>query len=389
MTLYSARVFLDAAGAPCCAVRTGLLKHVIRNVLVLFILVVMFSYVLSHFQREDIAWLALQVATLARVETATVESRITQVRSTRSADPPTVTHIPPTDTKIPPRATLVLPTATSVPASATPIPRTETPVPPTATRIRSTETTVSPTVTLVSPTVTSVPPTATPIPPTATSVSPTATPVTPTATPIEPSATSVPPTATPIPPTVTPIPPRKDVISVQRFHPARKRLTRDALNVRSGPGREYDRVGLVAANSIIEVLGASGDWFLIAFEGREAFVASWLTYDLPTATAVPPTRTPVTPTATPVTPTLRRYSVQRISPPITRQTRDPVRVRSGPDTSYEQIDTLAANPRLSITGKSGDCYQIRYNGRDGFVAALADLGLTDRHTRIAPHCPAK
>jgi uncharacterized protein YgiM (DUF1202 family) len=74
---------------------------------------------------------------------------------------------------------------------------------------------------------------------------------------------TTPPTPTAIPePTETPIP--KAVV------------TADALNLRAGPGTEYDRLGLVRLDDELRVVGRNeaGDWIsVVAPEGINAWVA--------------------------------------------------------------------------------------------------------------------
>ena len=230
-----------------------MLKSIFRNVLLFFIMVVMLSYVLSHIPRSDIAWLALQVATLARVDTATDESSVT----------------------------------------------------------------------LRAPTVSSA---ATPLPPTAPS------------------------------------------FLVDKIWPPIKRLTLAVTNVRSGPDASFESLGTIPENTEISIIGESGDWYVIAYNGREAFLARWLTDNLPTATTPPPNRTPVTPTATRVRPTQPSFVVSQYASPRTRYTHGVVNLRMGPDTSYDLAGSVAANSRLQVIGESGRWYLLRYNGREVFIA---------------------
>lgn len=298
-----------------------------------FAMLVLFSYALSHVEKEDIARLALQIATLARVEAITPISRVTQAPS--ASTPESATAITQTDTSIPETATRIPPTSTS-PPPVTPVPPSDTPVPATATPI---------------------PAAVTPIPPTAPPVPPTATPVPPTATPVPPTATPIPPTATPIPPTATPVPPTKPGFTVNRISPPLTRETRDFVNLRNGPGTQYENVGAVAGRTQLGIVGESGDWYLIRHDGREVFVAKWLTYDLPTAT-----------------PTARRVStsqltVRRFSSPLRRYTHGAVNLRRGPGTAYGKIGAVAAGATLQVLGQSGDWYLIQHSGRDAYIAS--------------------
>ncbi len=298
---------------------------------IMAVIVVVLIYAMSQVDRSDIARLALRIATIARVESPTLESGAALAPSTRIS-------IPASAIPISTVATLIRSTATSVPSAATPtqIPPTATPLPPTSTP---------------------VPPTATPVPPTATPVPPTATPVPPTVTPVPPTSTLVPPTSTPVPPTSTPVPPTQPRFLVNRISPPLQRQTRDVVNLRQGPGTSYEKVGSVPGNTTIQIIGESGEWYLTRRNGREVFIASWLTYDLPTATPV------VRRTSTPT------INVRSFSSPQRKYTHSALNLRSGPGTSYRRIGALGAGASLQVLGQSGDWYLVKHNGRDAFVAS--------------------
>ena len=123
--------------------------------------------------------------------------------------------------------------------------------------------------------------------------SPTATRRSPTSTP-----TPLPPTATPtrIPPTATPTPAIPYITTTR------------AMNIRSGPGTNYDVVGNATAVEELIVTGrnADGTWWRIEFEGQNAWIyASYVTATntdrvRPVPTPVPPEPTP-SPSPTPTT----------------------------------------------------------------------------------------
>lgn len=116
----------------------------------------------------------------------------------------------------------------------------------------------------------------------------------------EPSAPTSPPPPSPTPtapPTATPLP--DAVVSVE------------ALNLRTGPGTAFERVGLLREGEVLEVVARSeaGDWLVVTTtEGVEGWVsASYVTLgipvqNIPLATEVPPLPTPSGPTPTPLPP---------------------------------------------------------------------------------------
>lgn len=101
--------------------------------------------------------------------------------------------------------------------------------------------------------------------PTATPEPPTATPEPPTPTPEPPTATPEPPTPTPEPPTPTPEPKPEVVISNPR------------VNVRSGPGADFDVLGQVLQGQRLAIVGRDPDgqwWQICCFEGQNGWLAA-------------------------------------------------------------------------------------------------------------------
>ena len=139
--------------------------------------------------------------------------------------------------------------------------------------------------------------------------------------------------------------------------PPIERQTRSTVNLRRGPGTSYELVDQVTTNTVLRIIGKSGDWYLTRHNGREVFIASWLTHDLPT-----------------VTPLVRRnstpnISVRRFSSPRQRYTHNRLNVRSGPGTSYRKVGLLAAGDAVLVHGQSGNWNLIKHKGRDAYVAS--------------------
>ncbi len=334
------------------------MRRVIQYILILVIGVALGSM----WESGELQWLLHKLETTAREilsesgapSFAPTMSREEPVPSATSLVAATLTPADSTDLRMTPIATPITPTATPVTSTATPETPTATRVSQTATLITPTSTPITPTATTVTPTSTPMTPTASPITPTTTPVSPTATPLTPTATPITPTATPITPTATPITPTATLVTPTatQPAFVVQRISPAIIRQTRDVVNLRRGPGRSYAKVGEVPANTTLQIVGKSGDWYQISRDGRDVFIASWLTFDLATST---PTETPIV--------------VTRYVRPRSKQTRDGVNLRSGPGTSFSRVGSVGANRILEVLGKSGDWYLVEHDGRDAYIAS--------------------
>ena len=142
-----------------------------------------------------------------------------------------------------------------------------------------TATPIPPTTALLFVTSTPIPVAETPIAPSSpTSIPPSATPVPPSRTPLPPTATPVLPTRTPIPPSRTLVPTAASAFNVNRYSSPQTRYTHGTVNLRKGPGTSYDRVGSASVNAALQVIGKSGDWYLIRHNGREVFIAGWLTH---------------------------------------------------------------------------------------------------------------
>ena len=182
-------------------------------------------------------------------------------------------------------------------------------------------------------------------------------------TPIPATKTPIPPTATPIPTTATPVPPTQPSFVVKRISPPVTRQTRGEVNLRGGPGTTYKQVGSVPANSTLQIIGESGDWYLISRNGRDVFIASWLTYELPTA--IPTVQS----SSNRSTSSTSQIQVSRFSSPIGKYVHGTVNLRRGPGTTYAIAGALAAGSAFKVLGQSGDWFLIRHNGRDAYIAS--------------------
>ena len=79
------------------------------------------------------------------------------------------------------------------------------------------------------------------------------------------------------------------------------RITRDFLNVRSGPGTEYDIIGQVIEGTLARILGATIDhsWVVIDFRGQWGWVAAYLAETIGDRNLAPIIQPPATPTPPP------------------------------------------------------------------------------------------
>ncbi|MGN0619004.1 MAG: SH3 domain-containing protein [Ruminiclostridium sp.] len=98
------------------------------------------------------------------------------------------------------------------------------------------------------------------------------------------------------------------------------------INIRKGPGTDFDILGVLAANEGITAKGTSGDWYAVTYYGGTGYILASLTSDTPpltsqATTAAPETETPVEQpeetTLPPVVVEPEETSVVTTEPPVT------------------------------------------------------------------------
>ncbi|MGL5152465.1 MAG: SH3 domain-containing protein [Clostridium sp.] len=150
----------------------------------------------------------------------------------------------------------------------------------------------------------------------------------------------------PTPPPVTPDPPSGDkkygVVNVD-----------SALNVRSGPGTNYSVIGSLGNNKKVQILGESGDWYKILFNGRDGYVSKQFVKVEGSGEETKP-EPPVTP------PVEKKYGVVNVKTSLN--------VRSGAGTNHSVIATLPRDKKVEIVGESGDWYKISFDGKQGYAS---------------------
>jgi uncharacterized protein YraI len=155
------------------------------------------------------------------------------------------------------------------------------------------------------------------------------------------------PTRTALPPTLTAV-----------LEPIEGTLT-IKVNVRSGPGTNFDSIGLLEAGEKVQVLvhDETGKWYQILYaaapDGSGWVAAQFVRIPVWTQVALLATPTPSGPTG---------RVLQRLN------------VRSGPGLSYDALGMLEANAVVSLTGKnsSASWFQIAYpagTGGRGWISA--------------------
>ncbi len=136
------------------------------------------------------------------------------------------------------------------------------------------------------------------------------------------------------------------------------------VNVRSGPGTGYAKMGTAPKGATYPVLAKTGSWYKISFNGRTGYVSgSYMAFYAATKPAA--------------------GAVTSSQGKIVNCT-SYVNVRSGPGTSYAKIGTAPKGAIYSITGKTGSWYKISFNGKTGYVYASYISVLTVASTPTKP-----
>jgi len=129
----------------------------------------------------------------------------------------------------------------------------------------------------------------------------------------------------------------------------------DPLNVRTGDGVNYPKVGSLKKNTEVKVTGVtSKKWYQITYKGKPAYVSGAF------LKAKPAPKPASKPTNTiKVTKASGTYKVTASS----------LNVRSGNGTSYKSLGSLKKNQSIKVTGKtSNGWYRFSYKGKTGYVS---------------------
>lgn len=161
------------------------------------------------------------------------------------------------------------------------------------------------------------------------------------------------------------------------------------VNIRTGAGTDFERIGKLLAGDIVTVVGEENGWYIIIVDRQRGYViGDYLerveTEEIPEETTVTtvttaPEETTVTTTeattvttteATTVTTTIATTeSVVTNQKAQTYKALDNVNVRAGAGTSYERLGMVYIGTKVTVLGQSGDWLQIEFNGSVGFVSA--------------------
>ncbi|MBQ7596852.1 MAG: SH3 domain-containing protein, partial [Clostridia bacterium] len=116
------------------------------------------------------------------------------------------------------------------------------------------------------------------------------------------------------------------------------------LNVRTGPGTEYDKIGSITNNTQVYVYETSGSWGKIIYNGEDAWIS--LSYALP----------------------LRESIVFEEGCGYYQVTATSLNVRSGAGANYASLGYLSNGDIVKTTKRNGVWAQIDFNGAAGWAS---------------------
>lgn len=161
------------------------------------------------------------------------------------------------------------------------------------------------------------------------------------------------------------------------------------VNVRSGPGTQYDIIGRLTSGNELQATGRSDEesnWLRIDLDGREG----WVAYFTVTVLGDADDLAVVTPRNAQLAPPFVATPTPRVAISDTFVTAyRTVNVRSGPGIDYVNIGDLLAGSSADVTGRSEDnrWLRIEFGSRSGWVAFFV-VNLTGSLDEIAIVTPS-
>ena len=133
----------------------------------------------------------------------------------------------------------------------------------------------------------------------------------------------------------------------------------DGLNVRTGPGTGYDRIGGLTQGTVVTVIDEKDGWYKIEYEGSTGWVCAEYTEKVGSSTTEPSN------------PGTGENSGGESSSTGTKTiiTTDALNLRDAPSTSGTWIVTMPAGTKLEVLEEKNGWYKVNYNGQTGWCCA--------------------
>ncbi len=121
------------------------------------------------------------------------------------------------------------------------------------------------------------------------------------------------------------------------------------LNLRAGPGTEYDTLAVIPANATLTLTGIYNGWYKTSYNGVEGYICSdYVTLSENSAASA---------------------SSTDLGTGILNTGGSSLNLRSGPGTGYEKLTSIPAGTVLTLTGSENGWYKTTYNGVEGYVSS--------------------
>ena len=142
-----------------------------------------------------------------------------------------------------------------------------------------------------------------------------------------------------------------------------------SLNMRSGPGTNYSKIGSIPASATFTITGSENGWYKTAYKGVTGYVSSdyVIVTETSSSSTTPSTSAPATPE--PPSGPKTETPTQSVSGTGKLNTNgSSLNMRSGPGTKYSKVGSIPASATLTITGSENGWYKTSYNGVSGYVS---------------------
>ncbi|MCD8008448.1 MAG: SH3 domain-containing protein, partial [Clostridiales bacterium] len=138
-------------------------------------------------------------------------------------------------------------------------------------------------------------------------------------------------------------------------------ISANSVRVRSGPSTSDTILATVNSGETMSVTGVSGEWYRVSYNGSVGYVHSaYMTISYGSSSTSASTSTSTTEEAPLAVAATGTGTING----------NYVRMRSGPSTSYSILGTYNSGTTMTVTGTSGDWYQVSYNGTTGYVYSI-------------------
>ena len=142
-----------------------------------------------------------------------------------------------------------------------------------------------------------------------------------------------------------------------------KEVNTNVLNVRSGAGTNYSKIGSLTQGTKVNVISESNGWSKINYNGKIGYVSSQYLSKI-SSNPAPETNKPGNTTPSNPTPdnNTSENALREVNTSI-------LNVRSGAGTNYSKIGSLTQATRVSVISESNGWSKINYNGKVGYVSS--------------------